>query len=273
YPTCADLVAALRAAGEEAARIGSQAPVPTTLAEDPAVTPPEALEQERVERPAAPAPRPAQAERPAPSAKPMPAAKPVPPGRPAPSERPAQPEKILEQTNPSVLEVVRQAPPKHTGEGILFPALVIGLGQKGLQVLQTLRETLTDKFGSLQSLPHLRMLFIDTDPDTISAATHGSGSGALFVSETLPIRLNRPSHYLRLIGGKTVIDGWFNSKLIYRIPRNPATTGMRCLGRLALVDHFRPIMSKLRSELEACTNPEALAASERQTQLGLRCNY
>src|SRR5262249_45199769 len=52
-----------------------------------------------------------------------------------------------------------------------------------------------------------------------------------------------------------------------------ATTGMRCLGRLALVDHFRPIMSKLRAELEACTDPEALATADRQTQLGLRSNY
>src|SRR5262249_44088250 len=85
--------------------------------------------------------------------------------------------------------------------------------------------------------------------------------------------LNRPSHYLRPVAGKTVLDGWFNPKLIYRIPRNPLTTGMRCLGRLALVDHYRSIIGKLRADLEACTNPEALASATANTQIAMRCNY
>src|SRR5262249_55062753 len=61
-------------------------------------------------------------------------------------------------------------------------------------------------------------------------------------------------------------------QMLYRIPRNPVTTGMRALGRLAFFDNFRQITGRLRAELEACVDPEALAVADRQTKLGVRSN-
>ena len=93
-----------------------------------------------------------------------------------------------------------------TGEGTLFPALVIGLGQMGAEVLHTLREGLDARFGSMNDVPHIRLLYIDTDGDAVSAAARAA-AGPLSVTETLPVRVNRPSHYLRATGGKTMLEG------------------------------------------------------------------
>jgi hypothetical protein len=248
FPSCTDLVEALRVAGDAARPAGSPEAAP---AERPAP---------RVDAAAAVAPETPTVD--------------LSPGPRVDTPRPDMPRPV-EETGPPVQELApaREAPAKQTGDGLLFPALVIGLGQQGIEALQALREGLCDRFGSLNALPHIRLLAIDTDPDAMSAACRSPGESALSVTETLPVRLNRPSHYLRAASGKTILDGWFNAKLIYRIPRTPATTGLRCLGRLALVDHYRSIVGKLRADLEACTASEALATANRQTKLGLRCNY
>src|SRR5436190_466474 len=70
----------------------------------------------------------------------------------------------------AALANARVAPPEQTGPGALFPALVVGLGHFGLLVLQRLRRTLRERFGNT-SLPHLRMLYIDTEPDTLQSHT------------------------------------------------------------------------------------------------------
>ena len=60
--------------------------------------------------------------------------------------------------------------------------------------------------------------------------------------------------------------------MLYRIPRSQVTAGVRALGRLAFVDHYRTIVKRLRTELDGCLNPNALALAGRQTQLGVRSN-
>ena len=67
--------------------------------------------------------------------------------------------------------VARPAPPEVTGDGALFPALVVGVGAVGLTVLQRLRENLHRRFGSLANVPHLRLLLLDTDPEVVRTAT------------------------------------------------------------------------------------------------------
>ena len=62
----------------------------------------------------------------------------------------------------------RQAPAEVNGDGALFPALVIGLGQVGLTVLQRLRENLHERFGSLAQLA----------APAPAAARHRPGGGA-----------------------------------------------------------------------------------------------
>src|SRR5207253_1650547 len=57
------------------------------------------------------------------------------------------------------------------GEGLLFPALVIGIGAQGLNVLLALREQFQEEFGTLDAIPNVRWLYVDTDPESIRAAS------------------------------------------------------------------------------------------------------
>ena len=92
-------------------------------------------------------------------------------------------------------------------------------------------------------------------------------------SSVIPARLNRPAHYLKpRRNGRSLIEGWFDPQTLYKIPRNPATVGLRALGRLAFLDHYRAFAEKLLASLEACTHPDAVAAADRATRLGLRTN-
>ena len=145
-----------------------------------------------------------------------------------------------------------------TGDGVLFPALVIGLGGLGLQVLQQLRANLHDRCGPADFLPQLRLLYIDTDPEVGPQATEGPANAVLEEREVLIARLNRPSHYLKTVRNRATLDSWLNLAMICRLPRNQVTTeGLRILGRLGLVDNYRTVVCRLRSDLEACVNPKA----------------
>jgi serine/threonine protein kinase len=180
-----------------------------------------------------------------------------------------------ETTPPGGEAAVNQtAPPEQTGDGVLFPALIIGIGQLGLEVIQRARQALLNRFGQLKKLPNIRFLFIDTDPETTDKAQVAQTLTPLTPDEVYVARLNRPGHYLKpRRNGRSIIEGWFDSQLLYRIkPGNPQTQGLRALGRLAFCDHYRALEQKLQADLEACTNPAALEMAGMQTQLSMRSN-
>src|SRR5262249_10123503 len=166
------------------------------------------------------------------------------------------------------------SPPEQTGDGVLFPSLVIGIGETGLDVVQRVKQTLVDRFGSMEKLATLRLLFVDTDPETLQAASSPNAPCPLNVDEIFPARLNRPGHYLKpRRHGRSIIEGWFDSQLLYRIKAgNPLTQGLRTLGRLAFCDHYRTPEQKLREDLEAVTQSAAMDHAEVHTQLTLRSN-
>jgi serine/threonine protein kinase len=166
----------------------------------------------------------------------------------------------------------RQAPSEIKGDGCLFPALVVGVGQLGLSVVQRLRGNLHERFGSLSILGQLRSILLDTDPDVVRAATRGRPGAALSAGEVLLAPLNRPSHYLKPREGRPPLEQWLNPRMLYRIPRSQVTTGVRALGRLAYCDHYRVIVHRLQGELEACLEPSALLTAARQSKLGIRSN-
>jgi len=167
---------------------------------------------------------------------------------------------------------VRTAPPEVTGDGALFPALVVGVGAVGLTVLQRLRENLHRRFGSLANAAHLRLLLLDTDPEVVRTATTGRPGAALSGSDVLLAPLNRPSYYLKPRDGRPGLGDWLNPKMLYRIPRSQMTTGVRALGRLAFCDNYRTIVRRLQMELNACLDPAALQTAARQSRLGVRTN-
>jgi serine/threonine protein kinase len=165
-----------------------------------------------------------------------------------------------------------KAPPEVHGEGVLMPALVIGLGQLGMSVVQRLRKHLHTSFGGMDRLPHVHLMVLDTDPEVVRAATRGPQDARLSEGNVLLAPLNRPSHYLKPRDGRPEVDSWLNPRMLYRIPRSQVTTGVRALGRLAFCDHYRFIVRRLQAELAACMDPDALASALRQTGLGLRTN-
>src|SRR5262249_25829473 len=120
----------------------------------------------------------------------------------------------------------------------------------------------------------LRLLFIDTDPEASRAATRDKTKvrSTLSAQEMLLVPLHRPAHYLKPRDGRAPIDSWFSSKMLYRIPRTQVTLGVRALGRLAFCDNYRTISRRLRADLEACLDPDALTAAERATGLTMRSN-
>ncbi len=178
---------------------------------------------------------------------------------------------------------LRPAPPEVHGDGVLFPALVIGLGQMGFQVLQQTRQALAEAAppGASTAAPHLRFLLLDTDAEVCRQAAVSTGSSAegrprpatvWTPAEVLLLPLNRPSYYLKNREGRMPLDIWLPPRMLYRIPRSQVTTGVRALGRLAWCDNYRFLLPRLRAELEALFDPEPLTAAARQTGLGLRTN-
>ncbi len=154
--------------------------------------------------------------------------------------------------------------------GELFPALVIGLGQAGLNTLKYLRQELRDRFENPDALPQLRLLHLDTDPEAQNEATGPTVGEPLVRSETLLARLNRASHYLKPRHGRPRVDTWLDPAMLYRIQRNEVTGGVRALGRLAFFGNYHSIALRLHADLTACTDPSALTAAATRTGLALR---
>ncbi len=172
-----------------------------------------------------------------------------------------------------LVQPVVEAPPEEVGSGALLPAVVIGIGQMGIEVAQRFRRQVVDRYGSFDRVANLRLLCIDTDPETLQPATASQTGLPLAPSQVIPMRLNRASHYLKpRRNGRSIIEGWFDPQTLYRIPRNPQTLGLRCLGRLAFCDHYPTFVEKLREDLDACTQPDALAQADKLTKLGMRTN-
>src|SRR5262249_9209249 len=77
----------------------------------------------------------------------------------------------------------RVAPPEVTGDGALRPAVVVGIGQVALDVIREFRHMTQERFGTADRVPHLRLLFLDSDSETLHAATASAG---LVPAEVIP---------------------------------------------------------------------------------------
>jgi hypothetical protein len=169
----------------------------------------------------------------------------------------------------------RDAGPERTGPGDLRPALVIGVGYGGRRALQRFTRLLAEEGGSARRLPHVRTLYIDTHPDAVAAAasTTDPTHAPLSPDRVLHTPLNRAAHYLRpRNNGRALIEGWLEGAVLYRMPRVPATAGLRSLGRLALCDHHRAVVQRIQSELDLALAPEHLDAAAGVTGRDVRTN-
>ncbi|MEZ6140156.1 MAG: tubulin-like doman-containing protein [Zavarzinella sp.] len=167
---------------------------------------------------------------------------------------------------------VKNAPPEITGNGALRPAIIIGAGGVAMEMLKAFRIQLRDQFGDHRKIQTLKLIYIDTDSTDLQNAII-EGAGALLPNEVVPARLNRPAHYLKpRRNGRSLIEGWFDASQLYKIPRNPVTNGMRSLGRLAFLDHYRVISDKLSTSIQEATTPDAITRTDSFLKLGMMTN-
>jgi serine/threonine protein kinase len=154
--------------------------------------------------------------------------------------------------------------------GSLRPALVIGLGKYGAEALQALRCRVIDRFGTLAKLPLLRFLCIDSDAETLNAALLGPPEQALSNNEVFHLPLQGIAHFRRNRQALEQVTEWLPLEKLYAVPRSLETDGSRAMGRLAFTDNYNRLASRLRRELQLCSNPENLDRSVQETGLAIR---
>jgi hypothetical protein len=163
------------------------------------------------------------------------------------------------------------APPEKTGDGVLFPALVVALGQTGRRVAEQLKRAIADRYGTAAKVPNVRVLCVDTDPE-VPTPDGTDPAGLIGPAEVVHAKLNRSTHYMQR-DSLPPVEQWLPSGALYRLPRNPGSAGgVRAFGRLALFDHYRTIAQRVRQEIETFLTDDTLMQADRATQLGLRTN-
>ena len=143
----------------------------------------------------------------------------------------------------------------------LRPTLFVGIGGTATLVLGQLRRRLQDRFGSVEKLPAIRLLAIDTDTESLAERTQEGDDSGLTPRDSLALPLRRSEEYR---GGSVKLLEWMSRRWLYNIPRSLQTEGLRPLGRLALVDHGQQLAKQLTAALAAITDPRALAATAEQ---------
>jgi eukaryotic-like serine/threonine-protein kinase len=164
-------------------------------------------------------------------------------------------------------EVQSELPPIELDDGAPaqhVPVLIVGIGGAATRTLRRLRARFRDRLGAMDALPALDLLLLDTDVKSLNRATEGEAGAALHVSETLALPLRRAEHY-RSTAGK--ILGSVSRRWVYNIPFSLQTEGFRPLGRLAMVDHSKRLLDRLRQSLTKITQDENIATTARSTGL------
>ncbi len=165
---------------------------------------------------------------------------------------------------------LRNLPPldDHESAFAATPTLFIGIGGSSGRMLRMLRQRMSAELGVQGPLATMPFLLLDVDPESISLATHGNEKGAgLLPSETVSLPLKRPQQYR---AKSEQLLGWLGRRWLYNIPRSGRTEGIRPLGRLALVDHARQALQRVRRAVNDATSPEAIAETEAATGLTFR---
>lgn len=151
-------------------------------------------------------------------------------------------------------------------KGVLRPTLFVGLGAFGRRALAEIRCRILDRFGDPGQIPALRYLYIDSDLASIDLATTGTPEVALSYGETFAMPLQPVISYRRRMLDHLNI--WLPREKLHAIPRSLQPQGSRALGRLAYVDNFARLQSRLRRELQVASLPEVIEQSVEQTKLG-----
>ena len=153
-------------------------------------------------------------------------------------------------------------------EGVLRPAILIGVGSFGRRALQQVRCRLLDRVGQLSHVPCLRFIYIDPDPDAPDKALSAPPDIALHSEHIFLTPLQPVTNYRRRQLDQLM--EWLPREKLHAIPRSLRVEGSRSLGRLSFCDHYLRFMTRLRNEIGTCTHPETLNQSAEQSGLKVR---
>ncbi len=153
-------------------------------------------------------------------------------------------------------------------EGVLHPAILVGIGSFGRRALQQIRCRLLDRIGELAQVPCFRFVYVDAEPEAATKSSAGPADAALQPEHTFHAPLQPVNAYRRRQLDQ--ILEWLPREKLYAIPRSLRVDGARSLGRLAFYDHYLRFVNRFRQEIQVCTHPEALTQSADQTGLPVR---
>ena len=144
------------------------------------------------------------------------------------------------------------------------PVLFVGIGGTATHVLRRLRRRLHDRLGTMNTIPAIEMLLIDTDVKSLNRATDGEYGAALEGDERLPTPLRRSEDYRSTAEN---ILASISRRWLFNVPYSLETNGFRPLGRLAMVDHSKRVLERLRQSLVRITSEESIAKTTEATGL------
>lgn len=137
------------------------------------------------------------------------------------------------------------------------PVLVLGVGATGNKIVQKIKTQLVARHGSMEKLPSVKLVAIDSSRDSIDDLVRNS-VGPLSSTEIIPTPLKKAEDYR---SQKKSHLGWLSRRWIYNIPRSLQTEGLRPLGRLAYADHFETLYGNLEKSIREITQAENLATT------------
>ena len=144
------------------------------------------------------------------------------------------------------------------------PVLFLGIGGLATRVFRQLRRRFHDRLGTNEKIPAIEFLLLDTDIQSLNLAARAAGGLELQPNEMLPMPL-RPSEAYRSLAGNVLES--ISRRWLYNIPYSLQTEGLRPLGRLALVDHFKRLLERSRQTLSRITDEASIAATAQHTGL------
>ena len=151
-----------------------------------------------------------------------------------------------------------EPPECNAADAVARPTLVVGIGATGNRVLHQLKQQLDARHGSIELIPSMKLLAIDSDIDDLSALTAMGEQGALSTSESLHTALKTPEFYRDQASSSL---SWLSRRWIYNIPRSQNTEGLRPLGRLLFASYFESIYQTLQNAIDEMVLPENLATT------------
>ncbi len=169
-----------------------------------------------------------------------------------------------ETTVGSVDQPIITLPPVELGEtkDALRPTVVLAVGGLAGSTLRRLRARLEQRVGSVNAMPAVQLLAIDTSCDSLNQLLGGDKRSALDTRETLATTLRSPAEYR---SESRDLLRWLSRRWLYNIPRSLQTEGLRPLGRLAMVDHAETIKKRISDALRRAVASESAIESNHAT--------